>query len=77
MREKKSSVHTWGGSIIALKDAVDFRGPVFFKFFFHVGLNIIILTIVSKKTLGKILKRARVIYKNAFWKRILYPAKCE
>ena len=77
MREKKSSVHTWGGSIIALKDAVDFRGPVFFKFFFHVGLNIIILTIVSKKTLGKILKRARVINKNAFWKRILYPAKCE
>ena len=33
MREKKSSVHTWGGSIIALKDAVDFRGPVFFNFF--------------------------------------------
>ena len=29
MREKKSSVHTWGGSIIALKNAVDFRGPVF------------------------------------------------
>ena len=77
MREKKSSVHTWGGSIIALKDAVDFRGPVFFKFFFHVGLNIIILTIDSKKTFGKILKRARVIYKNVFWKRILYPAKCE
>ena len=52
MREKKSSVHTWGGSTIALKDVVDFRGPVFF----HVGLNIIILTIVSKKTFGKILK---------------------
>ena len=33
MREKKSSVHTWGESIIALKDAVDFRGPVFFNFF--------------------------------------------
>ena len=77
MREKKSSVHTWGGSIIVLKDAVDFRAPVFFKFFFHVGLNIIILTIVSKKTFGKILKRARVIYKNVFWKRILFPAKCE
>ena len=34
MREKKSRVHTWGGSNMALKDAVDFRGPVFFLIFF-------------------------------------------
>ena len=28
MREKLS-LHTWGGSILALKDTVDLRGPVF------------------------------------------------
>ena len=66
MREKKSSVHTWGESIIALKDAVDFRGPVFLKFFFHVGLNIIILTIISKKTFGKILKNKILKTKTYF-----------
>ena len=29
MREKKLSLHTWGGSILALEDTVDLRGPVF------------------------------------------------
>ena len=38
----------------------------FFLIFFHVRQNIIILTIASKKDFGKILRRARVIYKNVF-----------
>ena len=29
MREKKLSLHTCGGSILALEDTVDLRGPVF------------------------------------------------
>ena len=33
MREKKSSVHTWDGSIIALKDTVDLRGSVIYYYF--------------------------------------------
>ena len=33
MREKKSNVHTWDGSIIALKDTVDLRGSVFYYYF--------------------------------------------
>ena len=37
----------------------------FFLIFFHVKQNII-LTIASKKDFGKILRRARVIYKNVF-----------
>ena len=75
MREKKSSVHTWVDH--STEGCGRLLRASFFLFFFHVGLNIIILSIVSKKTFGKILKRARVIYKNVFWKRILYPAKCE
>ena len=38
----------------------------FFLIFFNVKQNIIILSIVSKKDFGKILRRARVIYKNVF-----------
>lgn len=33
MREKKLSLHTWGGSILALKDTVDFEGQFFLNFF--------------------------------------------
>lgn len=49
------------------KDTVDLRGSVLLHFIFFYGKQIlIILNIISKKNLGKILKRARVIYKIVF-----------
>ena len=49
-----------------LKDTVDLPEP--FKIFssFNVEVSIIILITVSKKKFGKILIRARVIYRNVF-----------
>ena len=47
---------------VDIKDMVDLQGPIFLKFSFYSKLSIIILTIISTKKFGKILKHTLVIF---------------